>query len=95
MRNIRDKLAPDLVNMLQLSDIVEKHDRTGHLIVSSLYWNGADFDVPLIVHLRMGHAQLASRCLTGFQGFSNQLIKRCVADDLNQRNVDGWIAKIE
>ena len=93
MRNIRDKLAPDLVHLLQLSDIVEKHDRTGHFIVSSLDWNGADFDVPLAVRLRIGHAQLASRCLTGFQRFSNQLIQRCVADSFNQRNVYGWIAQ--
>ena len=74
MRNIRDKLAPDLVQLLQRGDIVEKHDRPGHFIASFLNWNGADFDMSLAMSSRIGYAQLASHRLAGLQCSRNQLI---------------------
>ena len=95
MRNIRDKFAPDLVQLLQLGDIVEKHHRAGRFIVSVLDWNGADFDMPLAMGSRIGYAQLGSHRLARLQCFRNQLIQRCVTDGLDQRNSHHWIAQIE
>ncbi len=49
MRNIRDKFPPDLIQLLQFGDIVEKHHRTRHFIIGLLDGNGTDFDMPLAV----------------------------------------------
>ena len=95
MRHICDKVSPDLVKLLQLSDIVEKNDCPGHFILSVLDWDGADFDMPLAVGSRIGQTQLASRRFPSEQRFRNHLIQRGMTDGFNQRNADCRIGQFE
>ena len=56
MRNIGNKVAPDLIELFQFGNIVKQHYRAACCVGALLDWDSADFDAALGVGLRIAQA---------------------------------------
>src|SRR6266536_855556 len=79
VRDISDKIPPDLIHLLQFGNVMEQNEHTGDLACLVPCRDGVEFD------LRTIQSQLAANWATMIESIINYPVERRVAHNLQQR----------